>query len=266
MAWGGLPIEETPVGLVTTLDTMHFGKPQPHYYAEIVARLDIDPGEALMVGDDWENDMVGASKAGLHTFWITDNSNVPPDGAVSLSGQGSLADFIHCVSQGWLEELDPRLLGHQEILHLLEVYPAVIDTERRRYGQAMLECSPGSREWSARDIVCHLRDHEKEDRLRLRRLLDEENPFLPANTDPWADYHGYRKTSLNEALRAFSDRRAETVDCLRNLPEEAWQRPGRDAIFGPTTFEEMVRFIVEHDRTHLRQMRDAIHTALNACG
>jgi hypothetical protein len=55
------------------------------------------------------------------------------------------------------------------------------------------------------------------------------------------------------------------VAWLEGLTAEAWERPARDAIFGPTYFGEMVGFIVEHDRTHLRQMRTTIDEALRMC-
>jgi FMN phosphatase YigB (HAD superfamily) len=49
MAWAGLPLEENSYSLVTSADNMHFAKPDPAYYAEILARVGIEPDEALMV-------------------------------------------------------------------------------------------------------------------------------------------------------------------------------------------------------------------------
>ncbi len=75
--WAGLPMHEIPFRLVTTLETMHFSKPNPHYYEEILAHIGVQADEAVMVGDDWENDIVPAWHAGLNTFWIHDSATLP---------------------------------------------------------------------------------------------------------------------------------------------------------------------------------------------
>jgi hypothetical protein len=42
---------------------------------------------------------------------------------------------------------------------------------------------------------------------------------------------------------------------LQKLPPQAWPRPGRHAIFGPTTLAEQMTFIARHDMMHLDQLR-----------
>jgi FMN phosphatase YigB (HAD superfamily) len=267
MEWGQIPPEKYPFVLITTLDTMHFGKPHPEYYEEILFRLDVEANEAIMVGDDWENDMVGAATVGLHTFWLTSNMATPPDPSVPLDGHGSFEQFVRLAQDGWLDALDGGApLGRERLIRRLAVFPAAIDDLRRQYPVEILECCPGEHEWSVRDVICHLCDHEmNEDRVLLKRIIEEENPFLSANYDPWAHADQYASVPLEQAFREFTRRRAETVGWLRELPEQVWRRSARSSIFGPTCFEEMVRFVTEHDRTHLRQMRHAIAYALEAC-
>jgi FMN phosphatase YigB (HAD superfamily) len=267
MQWGQIPPEEYPFALITTLDTMHFGKPRPEYYEEILLRMDVEANEAIMVGDDWENDMVGAAAVGLHTFWLTSNSTTLPDPSLPLDGQGSFEEFVRLAQGGWLDTLDGKpTLDRQKLIRRLAVFPAAIDDLCRRYPRAILECCPGEHEWSVRDIICHLCDHEStEDRVLLRRIIEEENPFLSASYDPWSHAHQYATIPLEQALREFVSHRTETVKWLGELPEQVWKRPARSSIFGPTCFEEMVRFVTEHDRTHLRQMRHAIAYALESC-
>ena len=69
LAWAGVPVDEYPYALVTTYENMHAAKPQPAYYREILAAIDCPPDRALMVGDDWKNDIAPAAAVGLHTFW-----------------------------------------------------------------------------------------------------------------------------------------------------------------------------------------------------
>jgi hypothetical protein len=44
----------------------------------------------------------------------------------------------------------------------------------------------------------------------------------------------------------------KTVELLRSLKDE-WKRKARHAIFGPTDLQELVKFIAEHDKLHIRQ-------------
>lgn len=101
LEWAGVPVTSYPFALVTTLENMHAAKPNPAYYLEIARRLDVAPETAVMVGDDWENDIVPAHAVGMRTFWIEDGT--PPQDPGLLAGAGALDDFYEMVASGWLE-------------------------------------------------------------------------------------------------------------------------------------------------------------------
>src|SRR5437773_8943905 len=83
---GGLSPGEYPFSMITTLEMMHFGKPQAEYYEEILLRLDVEASEAIMVGDDWENDIEPARVAGLSTYWLTQGEETPPERVAMIDG------------------------------------------------------------------------------------------------------------------------------------------------------------------------------------
>ncbi|MBN1429146.1 MAG: HAD-IA family hydrolase [Anaerolineae bacterium] len=265
MDWGNIAAADYPFAGITTLENMHFGKPQPEYFEEILLRLGVSAGEAIMIGDDWENDIVGASTCGINTFWITQSGVLPPDDS-PIAGYGTYQQLIALVQAGWLDILSPPPSTRHTLIHRLRAFPAQLDTLRKTYSDDVLEACPAKDEWSVRDVVCHLRDHESdEDRIRLQRIIEQDNPFLSGNYDPWRNAHAYAGIPMEQAFSEFVCYRAETVDWLLGLPEATWSRPARYAIFGPTHFEEMVRFITEHDRTHLAQIHDAIRQGLETC-
>jgi FMN phosphatase YigB (HAD superfamily) len=103
LAWAGVPVDRYPYALVTTYENMHAAKPQPAYYREILDTLDVEPGEAIMVGDDWGNDIVPAAGLGLATYWVAPDGAAPP--APLARGHGSLADLQRLLDDGWLERL-----------------------------------------------------------------------------------------------------------------------------------------------------------------
>nr|MBN1229889.1 HAD-IA family hydrolase [Anaerolineae bacterium] len=265
MRWAGIPADAYDFKLITTIENMHFGKPHPEYYSEIVQQMGVEPDEAVMVGDSWEQDILGAHRAGLHTYWICAPGDHPP-GENRVSAYGTLSDFNRLVRTGWLDTQEPRVLSQEATIIRLSVFPAIIDTICREYSVDVLECVPGEDEWSVRDIVCHLHDHEQDELVRFAQILNRHNPFLSANTNPWSGSRDYREQKIRKALEQFAEMRAETVRFLAGLEPADWDRPARDAIFGPITLRENVRFVAEHDRTHLAQMREAIAYALTVCG
>ena len=67
--WAGL--EPQDFELVTTYENSRFCKPNLRYYEEILGKLQVQPGECLMVGNDADEDMV-AERLGMRVFLLTD--------------------------------------------------------------------------------------------------------------------------------------------------------------------------------------------------
>jgi FMN phosphatase YigB (HAD superfamily) len=266
MDWGGIPSPDSRIELVTSLETMHFGKPDPAYYEEVMARLDRLPGEAIMVGNDWDNDIVPANLAGLATYWVTEDGHSPPL-IETVSGHGTFEQFVSLTKSGWLNGLVPPNQHPRSLVHRLRAFPAAIDALLISYESSLLESSPGPREWSVRDIICHLGDHERsEDRPRLEAVVANENPFISANYFPWANADSYQVIPVRDAFDKFVEERRRTVEWLDGLSDDVWSRSGRHAMVGPTTFRELLRFTTEHDYAHLRQMRRVLAPIIRPSG
>jgi HAD superfamily hydrolase (TIGR01549 family) len=90
LAWAG--IDDFDYDLVTSYEIMHSTKPHPSYFREILDRLDCSPAGALMVGDDWERDILPARQVGIDTFWIAPPEAGVPDPHIPTM-RGTLADF-----------------------------------------------------------------------------------------------------------------------------------------------------------------------------
>lgn len=99
LAWAGLAVTEYPFSLVTTYENMHATKPHLAYYEEILTRIGVPAAAALMVGDDWENDIEPAARLGCHTYWIGEVTT-PPDPAFPAAN-GSLPRLHELLQAGW---------------------------------------------------------------------------------------------------------------------------------------------------------------------
>lgn len=118
--------------------------------------------------------------------------------------------------------------------------------------------SPG--QWSLGMIMCHLRDVEREVyHVRFKNLIAAENAFLSgASPDEWAEERGYAQQDGRAALQTFLAARKETLELLRGMSAELWQRQGQHAFFGPTTMHELVYLSVRHDDIHWEQIRNLL--------
>ncbi|MFO7536857.1 MAG: HAD family hydrolase [Chloroflexota bacterium] len=102
LVWAGVPVTEFPYALVTAYENMSATKPHPAYYAQILQKLDCAPETAVMVGNDWGNDIEPAASLGLQTYWVTDNTTTPPDPTL-VTAYGSLTDLHQRLQTGRLE-------------------------------------------------------------------------------------------------------------------------------------------------------------------
>ena len=67
--WAGL--EPNDFLLYTTYENSRFCKPNPNYYTEIIQKINCNPNECLVVGNDVDEDMI-ASTLGMKVFLLSD--------------------------------------------------------------------------------------------------------------------------------------------------------------------------------------------------
>ena len=151
-------------------------------------------------------------------------------------------------------------------LATLEATPARLETALKGVSKKLSLWSPAPGKWSILEIVCHLRDMEREAYLdRYRRVL--ETPADGAGTGPsLPDIDGdvislerdYRNARLSEALREWSAVRKETLRVLRGVNADQWRLVGVHETAGPLTMTDLLlRQVTGNDEAHLSQI-DAI--------
>ncbi len=259
LRWAGLPPEKYPFALVTSYENMHFTKETVAYYPEMFAQLGWPDDPAVMVGDDIEREVKPTRAAGLPVFWVRKTDEV----FAELAGvpQGPLESF-----RGWLEKAEPEALNisfksSQALLANLRSSPAALATLTSSLPQKAWTKRPAPAEWCLTEIICHLRDVEREVNLpRIRKILAEENPFLPGEvTDVWVKERHCADQDGPQALAGFVEARKQTLALLDGLQIE-WSRLARHAIFGTTNLQELVGIVAGHDRVHIQQAWKTIRT------
>ena len=114
---------------------------------------------------------------------------------------------------------------------------------------------PAEDEWSLAEILCHLRDVDAEVNLpRVEAILREENAFINGqSTDHWATERQYAQQDPDSAFTSFVANRTRLIELLAGVSSADWQRRARHSYLGPTTLRELVEFMLDHDRLHIRQ-------------
>ena len=254
LEWAGVPARVTPFSLVTSYETFHSAKPQPAYYAEILGHLGVHAAEAAMVGDNLHDDLLPARSLGMAAFHVA----LEPD--ADFPG-GSLEAAIEWLPVADREANPAAARRPSSVLARLHGQLGTLLTLLGDLPPETWARKPAPGAWSLTEIVCHLRDIDREVHLpRLERILSTATPFLPAvNTDPWADERHYAAESGSDALALLAEGRVLMLRQLESLSPEAWDRPARHALLGPTSLAEVASIAADHELLHLADIRLQAH-------
>ena len=250
LRWAGFDPERFE--LVSTVEHFHFTKTHPAYYAEVLGRLGWPEGPVLMVGNDVERDLRPAHQLGLKTYFVDGTSSASPG---FETGRGRLADLRPWLESIDLSTLEPSFTSRVAVLAIMVSTPAVLRGLSASLNDEQWRHEPTRDDWALNEIVCHLRDTEREiHQLQLNLMIEREGAFIPRpESGVWANEREYLTIEGKSALTEFAVARVGTIQTLKGLNERVWSRPARHAIFGPTHFLEVIGFMADHDRLHVQQ-------------
>lgn len=121
---------------------------------------------------------------------------------------------------------------------------------------ADLDWRPSPEAWSVRDVVHHLEDAELTGAVRLRRLLTEDAPLLPAfDEEVYRRCLGYATRPIEPALDAVRAAHATTAELLDRLTAPDWQRSGTHSEEGRYPVERWLAFHAVHTHEHAARVR-----------
>jgi hypothetical protein len=145
-------------------------------------------------------------------------------------------------------------------LETLTATQAALKNALRGVPRKLLLFTPAPGKWSILEILCHMRDMEREAYLeRYTRILAEPEPRLPdLNGDAFAIERDYRGQKAADILRDWARLRRESLRLLRKAKPEQWRRAGIHEKAGRLTIDDLVaRHATGNDLAHLAQI-DAI--------
>ncbi len=256
LEWAGVSVDQFEYAVVSAYESFHFAKPNMAFFAEALGRLGLPPSQAAMVGDEETTDLVPARNLGMAARQV---------GQSEEDLERTLEWLDRQAAQGG----DPEAVRDPDVLlALIRGHAAALDTMARDLPEDRWRRRPAQAEWAPVEILCHLRDVEREvNQPRIETILSQETPFLSASdTDRWAETRDYLWQSGPQALAEYLEARLATLERLEGLQPEDWRRPARHALLGPTDLVEIVALSVEHERLHLAQLRQALASPQPADG
>jgi uncharacterized damage-inducible protein DinB len=118
---------------------------------------------------------------------------------------------------------------------------------------------PDGKNWSAKEVICHLRDAEESFMARFDIIMAMDDPKLAGvDSGRLAEERQYLRNDVTEALAAFRKRREETLAFFRGLKGDQWKRGAIHATRGRMSVDDFLSLIAWHDDNHLDQLKRAL--------
>jgi hypothetical protein len=145
----------------------------------------------------------------------------------------------------------------------LEAVPRLLKGVLSKIPAQSIAVRPSNGGFSIVEHGWHLADLESEGYgLRISRLLSETDPHLPDfEGDRIARERRYHEKSLLEGLDRFESARAHNLARLRKVSEPQWRRFGTQEGVGKVSLSDLPKMMLEHDRSHLRELSELLKEA-----
>jgi hypothetical protein len=156
-----------------------------------------------------------------------------------------------------------RSLTIEQVLTLLAATPPRIAALTDSLPPAQLLAPPKPGEWSARDVLAHLRACNDVWGNYMRVIIAEDrSTYRAVNPTTWIKKTDYREQEFQPSLQAFTAQRAELVAGLKPLAPEVWSRmatvtgAGKPRVRTVHTYAE---WLANHERSHIKQIERIVN-------
>jgi hypothetical protein len=157
-----------------------------------------------------------------------------------------------------------KLLTDEQILPLLAATPKRLAALTADLSSAQLSTPPNPNEWSANDVLAHLRSCADVWGNCMAVIIAEDMPTLRAvNPLTWIKQTDYLDLEFRPSLHSFATQRADLLAVLEALPPQGWERSATVTGAGKV-LERTVLFygdwMARHERQHVKQIEHIVNT------
>jgi len=156
-----------------------------------------------------------------------------------------------------------RSLTIEQVLTLLAGAPPRLAALTADLTPAQLHTPPGLNEWSANDVLAHLRSCADVWAQCIMTIIAEDEPTIRAiNPTTWIKQTNYPKLAFQSSLRSFAAQRAELLAVLQPLPHKGWLRQATVTGAGKVLERTMLSYaqrLALHERPHIKQIERLVN-------
>ena len=147
----------------------------------------------------------------------------------------------------------------EQILPMLAAGPTQIAEFTDGLTEAQLHAAPGTGEWSANEVLAHLRSCADVWGNCIATILDLDRPTIRAvNPRTWIKSTNYLEQNFQPSLQAFTVQRADLLVVLEPLQPKLWSRSATVTGAGKVlerTVQSYAEWMATHERPHLKQIK-----------
>ena len=129
---------------------------------------------------------------------------------------------------------------------------------------AQLRTTPNQDEWSANEVLAHLRSCADMWGSAIVTMIGEERPTLRAvNPLTWLHKTDYLELEFQPSLRDFAKQRASLMKVVEHLPRQAWSRTATVTGAGAVLERNVLfygRWLAGHERSHIKQIERIVNS------
>lgn len=157
-----------------------------------------------------------------------------------------------------------RPLTIEQILTILAGGPPRIAALTAGLEPAQLHTPPNQDEWSANDVLAHLRSCGDVWGKYIMTILGEDGPTIRAvSPRTWIKQTDYPELEFAPSLRSFTGQRDDLLAVLEPLPAEGWSRTATVMAVGRVYERTVLNYaerLARHERGHVRQIERIVNT------
>src|SRR5262245_6944776 len=155
-----------------------------------------------------------------------------------------------------------RMLTVEATMAILPATPGRIEEVTAAAGPEQLRARPAPGEWSANEILAHLRACADGWGGSIARILAEDHPTIRAiNPRRWIESTDYPDRDFRRSLAAFTAQRHDLLAQLEPRLPDAWSRGATLLGAGApleVTVHDYAERLARHERPHVKQIQRTV--------
>ena len=160
--------------------------------------------------------------------------------------------------------MQSQSLTIEKVLILLTETPQRLAVLTANLSPEELQTRPTSDEWSANEVLAHLRACADVWGNCIMAIISEDMPTLRAiNPLTWIKKTDYLELDFRPSLHSFTMQRTDLLTVLSPLPHEGWSRSAKVTGAGKVLERTVLlyaQWLARHERPHVKQVKHIIDT------